>query len=130
MTLSPTLALKNGKPFLAFSMQGGDSQDQILLQFLLNVVEFGMNVQQAAEAANFVSHQMHASFGDHRAQPGRLQLRQDVPEWVRMELAQKGYAVEVLPRIYSPLTAILIDESSGTFQGAASNYGDDYGVAW
>lgn len=130
VTLSPTLALKNGKPFLAFSMQGGDSQDQILLQFLLNVVEFGMNVQQAAEAANFVSYQMHASFGDHRAQPGRLQLRQDVPEWVRMELAQKGYAIEVLPRVYSPLTAILIDESSGTFQGAASNYGDDYGVAW
>ncbi|HTO02960.1 MAG TPA: gamma-glutamyltransferase [Opitutus sp.] len=130
VTLSPTLALKNGKPFLAFSMQGGDSQDQILLQFLLNVVEFGMNVQQAAEAANFVSYQMHASFGDHRAQPGRLQLRQDVPEWVRMELAQKGYSVEVLPRIYSPLTAILIDESSGTFQGAASNYGDDYGIAW
>ena len=52
VTLTPTLALKDGKPFLSFAVQGGDSQDQNLLQFFLNVVEFGMNVQEATEAPN------------------------------------------------------------------------------
>ena len=51
VTLTPTLAMKDGLPHLAFAVQGGDTQDQNLLQFFLNVVEFGMNVQQAAEAA-------------------------------------------------------------------------------
>src|SRR5205085_3331122 len=53
VTLTPTLALKNGQPFLCFSVQGGDSQDQNLLQFFLDVVEFGFTVQEATEGANF-----------------------------------------------------------------------------
>src|SRR5690606_40867719 len=65
VTLTPSLALKDGKPILAFSVQGGDSQDQNLLQFFLNVVEFDMNVQEAAEAANFNSYQMQSYFGAH-----------------------------------------------------------------
>jgi gamma-glutamyltranspeptidase/glutathione hydrolase len=63
-TLTPSLALKEGKPYLSFAVQGGDSQDQNLLQFFLNMVEFGMNVQQAAEASNITSYQMRSSFGD------------------------------------------------------------------
>ncbi|ACB76322.1 gamma-glutamyltransferase family protein [Opitutus terrae] len=130
VTLTPTLALKAGKPFLAFSVQGGDSQDQNLLQFFLNVVEFGMNVQQAAEAANFLSYQMQSSFGDHRSEPGRLEVRDDVPAWVRQELTRMGYRVEMLPRVYAPTTAIFVDQEHGTLQGAASDTGEDYGIAW
>lgn len=130
VTLSPSLALKNGRPFLAFSVQGGDSQDQNLLQFFLNVVEFGMNVQQSAEAANFASYQMQSSFGDHRSEPGRLEVRADVPVWVREQLTQMGYHVEPLPRVYSPVTAIYIDAGHGAFAGAASDTGEDYGIAW
>ena len=52
VTLTPTLALKDGKPFLSFAVQGGDTQDQNLLQFFLNMVEFGMTVQEAVEAPN------------------------------------------------------------------------------
>jgi gamma-glutamyltranspeptidase/glutathione hydrolase len=130
VTLSPSLALRDGRPFLAFSVQGGDSQDQNLVQFFLNVVEFGMNVQQAAEAANIESFQMHSSFGDHRSEPGRLVLRSDVPPWVRGELTRMGYRIERLVRTSGPITAILIDPERGTFQGAASEHGDDYGIAW
>ena len=68
-TLTPTLALKDGKPFLVFSVQGGDTQDQNLLQFFLNVVEFGMTVQEATEAANITSYQMRDSFGEHESSP-------------------------------------------------------------
>jgi gamma-glutamyltranspeptidase/glutathione hydrolase len=130
VTLSPSLALKDGKPFLAFSVQGGDSQDQNLLQFFLNVVEFGMNVQQAAEAANIESFQMQSSFGDHKSEPGRIVVRQDVPPWVRADLAKMGYRVETAPRTSGPITAILIDRERGTLQGAASDFGEDYGIAW
>jgi gamma-glutamyltranspeptidase / glutathione hydrolase len=130
VTLTPTLALKQGKPFLAFSVQGGDTQDQNLLQFFLNVVEFGMNVQQAAEASYFASFQMQSSFGDHRSEPGRIDVRNDVPSWVTAELTRMGYRVTTVPSSYSPVTAILIDPDRRTFQGAASNSGEDYGIAW
>ncbi len=129
-TLTPSMALKDGKPLIAFSVQGGDSQDQNLLQFFLNMVEFGMDVQQAAEAANFTSYQMQSSFGAHDAQPGRLQVMPSVPPYTREVLKQKGYTVEVVDRTYSPITAIWFDREHGAMQGGAGNTGDDYGIAW
>jgi len=129
-TLTPSIAMKEGKPMMAFSVQGGDTQDQNLLQFFLNVVEFGMNVQQAVEAPNITSFQMQSSFGAHEAEPGRLQLSEKVPEWVREDLGRMGYQVETVERTYSPITAIWFDREHGTMWGGASDYGDDYGLAW
>jgi len=129
-TLTPSLALKDGEPMLAFSVQGGDTQDQNLLQFFLNVVEFGMNVQQAAEARNITSYQMQSSFGAHKSEPGRLQVTRQVPEAERHVLENMGYKVETVDRTYSPITAIYFDRNNGTFWGGASDYGDDYGMAW
>ena len=62
--------MKDGQPFLSFAVQGGDTQDQNLLQCFLNVVEFGMNVQQAVEAPNINSYQMRSSFDLHKTEPG------------------------------------------------------------
>ena len=129
-TLTPSLALKDGKPFLSFAVQGGDSQDQNLLQFFLNVVEFGMNVQQAVEAANFNSYQMQSSFGAHESQPGRLLLNESVPPWVREELAAMGYELDFRARTSGPINAIFFDWGHGTMWGGASNHGEDYGIAW
>jgi gamma-glutamyltranspeptidase/glutathione hydrolase len=129
-TLTPSIALKEGKPYLAFSVQGGDTQDQNLLQFFLNMVEFDMNVQQAAEAHNITSYQMQSSFGAHKAEPGRLALTRKVPQWVSGELSKMGYSVETVDRTYSPITAIYFDRETGTMWGGASDYGEDYGVAW
>jgi len=129
-TLTPSLALKDGNPLMAFSVQGGDSQDQNLLQFFLNVVEFGMNVQQAVEAHNITSYQMQSSFGAHNSEPGRIEVSRKVPEWVREDLSQMGYDVVIVDRTYSPITAIYFDSETGTMWGGASDYGDDYGVAW
>ena len=129
-TLTPSIALKDGKPLLAFSVQGGDTQEQNLLQFFLNMVEFDMNVQQAVEAHMITSYQMQSSFGAHEAQPGRLQLTRKVPDWTRAELIRRGYLVEVIDRTYSPVTAIYFDHENGSMWGGASDYGEDYGVAW
>jgi len=129
-TLTPGMALKDGKPYLSFAVQGGDSQDQNLLQFFLNMVEFDMNVQQAAEAANITSYQMQSSFGDHQSQPGRLIVRDDVPDWVQSKLATMGYDVETRKRTSGPITAIYFDRKNNTMWGAASDFGEDYGLAW
>ena len=130
VTLTPSLALKDGKPFLAFAVQGGDTQDQNLLQFFLNVVEFGMNVQQAAEAANINSYQMLSSFGDHESRPGRLLLQEGVPEWVRSDLRRMGYTLEFERLTSGPINAIFFDRKHGTFWGGSSTHGEDYGIAW
>ena len=129
-TLTPGMALKDGRPYLSFSVQGGDTQDQNLLQFFLNVVEFGMNVQQAAEAANITSHQMQSSFGAHESRPGDLDVRRDTPPWVRAELRRMGYSVRTLDRTSGPITAIWFDRENGTMWGGASDFGEDYGIAW
>jgi gamma-glutamyltranspeptidase/glutathione hydrolase len=129
-TLTPSLALKDGKPYLSFSIQGGDTQDQNCLQFFLNMVEFDMNVQEACEAPNIVSYQMFSSFGKHESNPGRLTLRDDVPPWVRKELEKMGYQLRSSSKTSGPMNAIFFDWEHGTFWGGSSNYGEDYGIAW
>jgi len=129
-TLTPSLALKDGKPYLSFAVQGGDSQDQNLLQFFLNVVEFGMTVQEATEAANINSYQMRASFGNHEIQPGGLLLNQWIPLWVQKELSAKGYVLSFEERTSGPINAIYFDRKHNTFWGGSSNQGEDYGIAW
>jgi gamma-glutamyltranspeptidase/glutathione hydrolase len=129
-TLTPSLALKDGKPYLVFSVQGGDTQDQNLLQFFLNVVEFGMTVQEATEAPNITSYQMRDSFGAHQSFPGRLTLNSETPAYVRKELTQMGYALEFQDRTSGPLNAIFVDRKHGTFWGGSSNFGQDYGIGW
>ena len=129
-TLTPSMALKDGKPYLSFAVQGGDSQDQNSLQFFLNVVEFGMNVQQAAEAANINSFQLHGSFGEHETRPGRLLLNDAVPPWVRSQLSEMGYELRFGERTSGPINAIFFDRTYGTMWGGASHHGEDYGIAW
>ncbi|HUG40818.1 MAG TPA: gamma-glutamyltransferase [Longimicrobiales bacterium] len=130
VTLTPTLALRDGAPFLSFAVQGGDSQDQNLLQFFLNMVEFDMDVQEAAEAANINSFQMRSSFGDHESTPGRLLLHDAVPPWVRGELRELGYDLRFDDRTSGPINAIWFDRQHGTFWGGSSHHGEDYGIAW
>ncbi len=129
-TLTPTIALRDGAPYLAFGVQGGDSQDQNLLQFFLNVVEFGMTVQEACEAANINSFQMRASFGNHESRPGRMLAAESTPPWIRKELRSMGYDLTYAPITSGPINAILFDLKHGTMWGGSSNHGEDYGIAW
>jgi len=130
VTLTPTLALKDGKPYLAFAIQGGDSQDQNLLQFFLNVVEFGMTVQEAVEAPNINSFQMRSSFGEHETRPGRILLAESMPPWVRSELRRMGYELTFEERTSGPINAIFFDRAHSTMWGGSSNHGEDYGISW
>ena len=135
VTLTPSMALKDGKPFLSFAVQGGDTQDQNLLQFFLNMVEFGMTVQQACEAANINSNQLWLSLGgskieDRKPRPGNILLHQSTPESVREQLKKMGYQLKFDDRSSGPINAIWFDWKHGTLWGGSSNHGEDYGIGW
>lgn len=135
VTLTPSMALKDGRPFLCFSVQGGDTQDQNLLQFFLNIVEFGMTVQEATEAPNINSDQLWLSLGgehteDRRPRPGHILLGNSTPDWTRRDLRKMGYIATYGDRTSGPINAIYMDEKHGTLWGGSSNNGEDYGIGW
>jgi len=135
VTLTPSLALRDGKPFLSFGVQGGDTQDQNLLQFFINMVDFGMTVQQAAEAANFNTNQLWLSLGgsktqDRKPRPGAILLPNSTSEEVRNKLKQMGYNLTFGDRTSGPINAIYFDSKHGTLWGGSSNNGEDYGIGW
>jgi gamma-glutamyltranspeptidase/glutathione hydrolase len=94
------------------------------------MVEWGMNVQEACEAANITSYQMRGSFGEHESEPGRLLLNENIPDWTRKELRDMGYRLEFRSRTSGPLNAVFFDWKNGSFWGGSSNYGEDYGIGW
>ncbi len=132
VTLTPTLALKDGKPFLSFAVQGGDTQDQNLLQFFLDVVEFGMTVQEATEAPNINTDQLYLSLGgeDRKPKAGNILLHDSTPPYVRKELQGMGYRMRFDDRTSGPINAIYFDWLHGSFWGGSSNHGEDYGIGW
>jgi gamma-glutamyltranspeptidase/glutathione hydrolase len=105
-------------------------QDQNLVQFFLNVVEFGMDPQQASEAANMGSYQAHASFRDHISRPGVMLIRADTPVSTQAALLRMGYQLEVDQKTSGPINGIWFDHQHGTMIGGSSDFGDDYGIAW
>ena len=96
-TLTPTLVLRGGEPYLAFGTPGGDQQDQWTLGFFLNHVHFGMNLQQAIDFPAFHSAHMPSSFYPREAYPGRLDVESRAGEAVIAELARRGHDVHVQP---------------------------------
>ena len=135
VTLTPTLALKDNKPLLCFSVQGGDTQDQNLLQCFLDIVEFGMTVQEATEAPNINSDQLWLSLGGERLEdriprPGHLLLGSVTQPWTREELRKMGYTLTFGYRTSGPINAIYFDTRHGSLWGGSSNNGEDYGIGW
>lgn len=135
VTLTPSLAMKDGKPFLAFAVQGGDTQDQNLLQCFLNMVEFGMTVQEAVEAPNVNTNQLWLSLGgtkldDRKPKPGSILVNTSTPDWIKKELKQMGYTLSFEERTSGPINAIYFDWKHGTLWGGSSNHGEDYGIGW
>lgn len=130
VTLTPSMALKDGKPLIAFAKQAGDEQDQLLLQFFLNMVEFDMTVQEACEAASFKTYQMYSSFGDHERKAGALTLNEEMPSWIRNDLQNMGYKLDFSKKTSGPINAIYLDQEHGTIWGGSSNHGEDYGIGW
>jgi gamma-glutamyltranspeptidase/glutathione hydrolase len=135
VTLSPSMFLKDGKPFLSAAVQGGDTQDQNLLQFFLDVAEFGFAVQKATEAPNFNTNQLWLSLGgtkttDREPKPGQILLNSKTSEADRVQLKKMGYIMSFTERTSGPINAVYFDWKHGSLWGGSSNHGEDYGIGW
>jgi gamma-glutamyltranspeptidase/glutathione hydrolase len=129
-TINPALALKNGKPYLVFGTPGADTQPQTQLQFFLNVVEFGMNVQQALEAPSVISTSFRSSYFPHEVE-GTLRVPSVLPKHVLEELALLGHKLDVRDvRGVGSVKGILVHPGTGVLLGGVSPTGDSYVMAW
>jgi gamma-glutamyltranspeptidase/glutathione hydrolase len=132
ITLTPTLVLHNGEPFMVLSTPGGDNQDQALLQVLLNVVEFGMNPQEAVEAPRFDTQHYVSSFDDHEFLAGSLNIESRVAEQTIAELKARGHKLNVQSpwgTLSSP-TVIIYNPGNGVSSAGADPRRGRYAVAW
>jgi gamma-glutamyltranspeptidase/glutathione hydrolase len=132
ITLTPTLILKDGQPFMILSTPGGDNQDQALLQVLLNIIEFGMNPQEAVEAPRFDTQHYISSFDNHEYLPGVLNVESRIPAEVIKELGARGHKIKTQTPwgTGSSPTVIMYDVKSGVISGGADPRRGRYAVAW
>jgi gamma-glutamyltranspeptidase/glutathione hydrolase len=131
-TLTPTVVMKDGKPFLAIGTPGGDSQDQQILLVLLNIIDFGLDVQAAIEAPRVNSLHPVSSFDTHRAQPGVLEIEASFPAAVIDELKARGHTL-LVRRAHAMSTGIVaagIDPSTGRLRGGADLRRERAIVSW
>jgi gamma-glutamyltranspeptidase/glutathione hydrolase len=131
-TLTPTVVMKDGKPFLAIGTPGGDSQDQQILLVLLNIIDFGLDVQAAIEAPRVNSLHPVSSFDDHRAQPGVLEIEASFPAAVIDELKARGHTL-LVRRAHGISTGIVaagIDPATGRLRGGADLRRERAIVVW
>ncbi|PYR88881.1 MAG: gamma-glutamyltranspeptidase [Acidobacteria bacterium] len=131
-TLTPTIVLKDGRPFLAIGTPGGDSQDQQILLVLLNIIDFGMDVQAAIEAPRVNSLHPVSSFEDHQALPGVLEAEATLPPSVLADLGARGHVLRMRPAngISTGVVAAGIDSATGRLRGGADLRRERALVAW
>ena len=131
-TLTPTVVLKDGRPFLAIGTPGGDSQDQQILLVLLNMIDFGMDVQAAIEAPRINSLHPESSFDDHRSMPGVLEVERTLSEATRAELERRGHRLRLRPA-YGMSTGVVaagVDPITGRLRGGADPRRERYIISW
>jgi gamma-glutamyltranspeptidase/glutathione hydrolase len=131
ITLSPTLVTKNGRPFMTLATPGGDNQDQALLQILLNVIEFGMNAQNAVEAPRFQTRHLVSSFDNHAMRRGDLQLDERTNPSVYAELTERGHRTSTRSRWNSGAHPVAIRVlPGGALEAGVDPYGYRVAHAW
>ena len=119
-TLQSTLVMKDGQPYMILGSPGGDDQVMRTLQTLLNVIDFGMNVQQAIEAPRFSTRSFPASPFPHTMYPGTLSVEARVPEPVRQNLTGRGHKLRIDgPWSMGSNAAIVIDPATGVLSAGA-----------
>ena len=123
-TLTPSLVMRGGKPHMVFGTPGGDQQDQWTLQFFLNVIEFGMDLQEAADAASFHTDHLASSFYPRETLLGRLSLEGRIPQATRSVLEALGHRIEVVNDwANGQVCGARIDPNSGLLEACASPRG-------
>ena len=136
-TLTPSLVRRDGKPCMAFGTMGLDQQDQWSLQFFLNVVDFGMPLQEAIEAPKFSSRHFPSSIYPHTAEPGLLRVEGRIPYDVQRALQARGHTIALQPDwIEGYVVGVQVDTERGVVYGGADPRGElstllpAYAIGW
>ncbi len=133
LTPNPAMAFKDGRLFMVFGTPGADVQPQSMLQVFLNIVEFGMDPQQAIEAPRFATYNYPESFWPHTYRPGLRQIESRVPESTLEELRQRGHRIEPWPewtRVAGNVCVILVDQARETLAAGADARAEAYALGW
>jgi len=131
-TLTPSLVMKDGEPYMVFGTPGGDCQDQWTLQFFLNYVDFSMNIQEALDAPTVHTDHFPSSFYPRQAFPLSVSAENRIPTEVIRELERRGHKVSVTEGwVHGKAMGIRFDQEQGVILGGASPKGDvGYAIGW
>lgn len=130
-TLTPSLAFRRGRPWLVFGTPGGDQQDQWTLQFFLNIVDFGMNLQEAMDAPSFHTAHFPSSFYPRTASPREVVVEGRIPTEVRSELERRGHRISVAADwFHGKVTAVARDHRGLLYAGASAKGEVGYAFGW
>ncbi len=129
-TIIPAFVMKDGKPFMSFGVMGGDLQPQGHVQILVNMIDFGLNVQEAGDAARF----RHVGSEDwtrkNSGGVGKLQLETGIGEDVRNELKRRGHDIEPGDGGFGGYQAIMRDPATGVYWGASEMRKDGSAIGY
>ena len=130
-TLQSTLILKDDQPYAILGSPGGDDQVMRTMQTFINMVDFGMNIQQAIEAPRWSSRSFPASPFPHTMYPGDMSVESRIPETTRQALIARGHKLHVAPPwSLGSNGGIVIDSATGVLSAGADPRVDAYAWAW
>jgi gamma-glutamyltranspeptidase/glutathione hydrolase len=130
-TLQSTLVMKDGQPYAIMGSPGADDQVMRTMQTLINMIDFGMNIQQAIEAARWSSRAFPASPFPHTMYPGDMAVESRIPEATRQALIARGHKLRVVPPWSQGSNAgIVVDANTGVLSAGADPRVDAYAWAW
>jgi gamma-glutamyltranspeptidase/glutathione hydrolase len=130
-TLTPSLVLKDGEPSMVLGSPGADDQPLRIAQTFLNMVDFGMNIQEAIEAPRWSTTSFPATEFPQTAYPNQIAVEERIPEEVRAALRQRGHLVDVTgPWFLGANCAVVVDHQTGVLNAGADPRGDSYALAW
>ena len=118
-TIIPAFVMKDGKPFMAFGLMGGDMQPQGHVQVLVNLIDFGMNLQEAGDAARWYHTGSTEVTGEPSTGVGVVEVESGIDPTVRTELERRGYTVKAAIGSYGGYQAILYDAKNHVYWGAS-----------
>ncbi len=133
LTPNPAIAFREGRLFMPFGTPGADMQPQSMIQVFLNIVEFGMDPQEAIEQPRFGTYNYPESFAPHTYRPGLLKVESRIDASTVEELRARGHHVDLWPewtRTAGNVCAITVDHARGTLTGGADARAEAYALGW
>lgn len=129
-TIIPAFITKNGKPWVSFGVMGGGAQPQMHAQVVMNLVDFGMNLQEAGDAARILHSGSSQPTGEVMSDGGYISLENGFSDEVRRELVQKGHVLREVSGWFGGYQAIMRDPQSGVYYGASESRKDGHAAGY